>query len=108
MASIRPNFAQQVGARQAVGGNAEMHHAAGQRAGLVDFHAMAQTRRGDRRPTSRSAGAHHQHAFAGRRGSDTERPAVLGGQVTEKTFHGVNADRGIERPRGCSAVSHGW
>ncbi len=32
-------------ARQPVFGNAEAHHAAGQRAGFVDFHAVAETRK---------------------------------------------------------------
>ena len=36
------DLGQQVGARQAIGRDAEMQHAAGHRAGLADFHLMAE------------------------------------------------------------------
>ena len=59
-------------ARQAVGGDAEMHHAAGQRAGIADLDRVPEPREviGGRQPAR--PGADHQHALARRRGRAIE------------------------------------
>ena len=57
-------------ARQPVGGNAEMKHAAGQRSCLVDLHLMAKPRQMiGGRETARTS-PDHQHALAGARRFD--------------------------------------
>ena len=59
-----PNFLHEVFPRQAVGGNAEMHHAARQRAGFVDLDCMTQSRQVIGGGEAARAGADHQHALA--------------------------------------------
>ncbi len=65
----------QVFARQAVGGNAEMQHAAGQRTGLVDLDLMAEARQVVSCGEAARAGADDEHALAGRRRADGQRQA---------------------------------
>ena len=83
-------------ARQPVGGNAEMQHAAGQRSCLVDLHLVAEPRQmiGGRQ-TARTS-PDHQHALAGARRFDRQRPFVPHRKVTQEAFDGVNADRTVE------------
>ena len=61
------DLAHQIRARQPIGRNAEMHHAAGQRSRLVDLDRVAQAREMIGGRQSARAGADHQHALAARR-----------------------------------------
>ncbi len=86
----------QILARQPVGGDAEMQHAAGLRSCLVDLHLMAKPRQmiGSREPTRTSPD--HQHAFAGAGRVDGQRPFVLRREIAQKAFDCVNTDRRVE------------
>ena len=85
----------QIVARQAVGRDAEMQHAAGQRAGLVDLDLMTEPGQviGGRQ-TARS-GADHQDALA-RGGRDRHGPALGCRQVAEKTLDRVDRHGGVQ------------
>ena len=86
----------QILARQPVGGNAEMQHAAGQRACLVDLHLMAKPRQMiGGRETARTS-PDHQYALAGAGRIDRQRPFVLRCEIAQKAFDCVNADRTVE------------
>ena len=98
----------QILARQAVGGDAEMHHAAGQRAGLVDLDGVARAAPGGRRRTARSdrrrprARACRSAARRlGRRQPSSPR------QVAEEALDRVDADRAVELCRDCSGSRTG-
>jgi hypothetical protein len=98
------DLAHQIGARQPVGRDAEMHHAAGHRPRLMDLDRMAEpceviSGRQPARP-----GADDQHAFAARRGCDRERPAFHGGEVAEEALDRVDADRSVEH----AAIARGF
>ena len=86
----------QILARQPVGGNAEMQHAAGQRSCLVDLHLMAKPLQmiGSREPTRPSP--NHQHALARAGRVDGQRPFVLRREIAQKAFDCVNADRAVK------------
>ena len=90
------HFLHEIGARQAIGGNAEMQHAAGQRTRVADFDGVAKAGEmiGRRQPAR--AAADHQDALAARRGRHGWRPALLGRKIAEKPFHGMDADRAVE------------
>ena len=61
-----PNFAHEILSGQTVGGNAELHHAAGHGRSFVDFDGVAQAGEmiGGRQPAR--PGADHQHSPAAR------------------------------------------
>ena len=83
-------------ARQAVGGDAEMHHAAGERTGLVDLDGVAEPGQMIGRRQARGPGADHQHFAAARRGVDPELPVFPRREVAEETFHHVDGNRRID------------
>ena len=91
---------QQVGARQAIGGDAEMQHAAGQRARLVDLDLLAEPRQmiGGRQPAR--PGADHQDALA-RGGRDGTRPAFARRHVAEEALDRVDRHGGVQLARDC-------
>ena len=66
----------QFGARQAIGGNAEMQHAAGQRAGFVHFDRMAKAGQMVGRRQSARAAAHDQDALAAGSGAAWQEPSL--------------------------------
>ena len=83
-------------ARHAVGGNAEMDHAAGERACIPDFDPMAQPCQmiGRRKPGR--AGADDQDAFAARFGLARKTPPLLQGEIAEIALDRVDADRAVQ------------
>ncbi len=64
-------------ARQAVGGNAEVHHAAGHRASLMDFDGMAETGQMVGGGQATGTGADHQRPLAAGGNGDFELPVFL-------------------------------
>ena len=84
------------GAWQAIGGNAEVHHAAGDRPGIADHDVVPEAPQVVRRRQPARSGADDQHLQAGGRGARRKRPALLDGQVAEEAFDGVDADGGVE------------
>ena len=91
----------QIGARQAIGGNAEMQHAAGQRPGLVDLHLMAQPRQMIGRRQAARPGADDQHAFAGgRRAIGTVQPSSVARSPRKRSTAWI--DTAARVPRDCS------
>ena len=83
-------------ARQPVGRNAEMQHAAGQRSCLVDLHLMAKLRQMiGGRETARTS-PDHKHALAGAWRFDRQGPFVPRREIAEKAFDCVNADGTVE------------
>ncbi len=94
-------------ARQAVFGNAEAHHAARERAGFADRHAMAETGEMIGGRQARRAGADDEDAFAAERGGLFERPAFLDRQVAEKALDRIDADRLVDRRRDCTPFRTG-
>ena len=83
-------------ARQAVGGDAEAHHAAGHGPGLVDRDLVAQARQVVGRREPRGPRADDQHLLAGGRGGRVELPAALERLVAEEVLDRVDADGGVE------------
>ena len=83
-------------ARQAVLGNAEAHHAAGQRAGLAQRHRVAGAAQVIGGGKARRACADHQHPLAGFGLGRREAPALLDGEVAEEALDGIDADGGVE------------
>src|SRR5512132_584271 len=90
------NLAVEDVARQPVGGDAEVHHAACDRAGLVDLHGMAHQRQMMRARQTAGAGADDQDAFAGGRRGDRRRPLLGERLVSEKPLDRVDGDRRVE------------
>ena len=78
-----------------------MHHAAGQRSRFVDFDAHGRGARDGRRPTGRSARRRRPERACRRRSVDLERPALLRGEIAEKSLDRMDADRRIELRRDC-------
>ena len=83
-------------ARQPVVGDAEAHHAAGQRAGLADRHRVAEAGQVVGGGEPGRAGADHQHPLARRLGVDVELPAPADRLVAEEALDRVDADRLVE------------
>ena len=83
-------------ARQAVFGNAEAHHAAGKRAGLVNLHCMTHAPQVISRRQARRTGADHQHALAGLGRRRRKAPAVADRHVAEESLDRIDADRFVE------------
>ena len=83
-------------ARQPVGGDAEVHHAAGDRAGLVDLHGVAHQRQMMRARQAARAGADDQDALAAGCRGDRRRPPLGERHVAEKALDRVDGDRRVE------------
>ena len=90
------NLRHQIRARQPVGGNAEVQHAAGDRARVVHLHAVPEPGQMVRGREAARPRPDDQHALAGRRRVDRERPALGPGEVAEEPLDGVNADRRVQ------------
>ena len=99
------DLGEQVGARQAIGGNAEMQHAAGHRTGLADLHLMAEAGEVVGGRQAARTGADDQDALAGG-GGDRHRPALRGRHVAEEAFHRMDDTAASSSPR-LQAVSQG-
>jgi hypothetical protein len=95
------DFACKVYARQPVSRDAEMHHAARQRSRLVDLDRVTETCEMICRRQAAGTGTHDEHAFAGRRGLDLVRPVAFRGEIAQKAFDRMDADRRIQ----CAAVT---
>ena len=89
-------------ARQPVLGNAEAHHAAGERAGFHDLHRVAEPPQVIGGRQSRRARADDQHALAALGRGRRELPAALDRLVAEEALDRVDADRLVELRRGCT------
>ena len=96
----------EISTRQPIGGNAEMQHAAGQRTGFADFHAVATAGEMVGRRQSAWAAADHQDALAAWRRRYGRLPGLCGCQVTQKPLHGMNADGTVELA--AAAVRLAW
>ncbi len=83
-------------AREAVLGDAEAHHAAGQRAGLVDRDRVAEASEVVGSGQARGARADDEHALAGRRRGHVDRPAPLDRLVAEEPLDRVDPDRLVD------------
>ena len=68
----------------------------GQRPGFADLDGVAEPREMVGRREAARPGAHDEHALAGGRRLDRERPAFLRGPVAEKPLDGVDADGAVE------------
>ena len=84
------------GARHAVGGNAEVHHAARDRAGIADLDLVPEAGEVVAGGDARGPGAHHQHPLARALRRTLEAPAVLDRGIAEEALDGVDADRAVE------------
>ena len=82
-------------ARQAVRGNAVVHHAAGLGVGVADLDVVAEAPQVVRARQARRAGADDEHALAGRR-PRRDRPALLVGEIAEEAVERMDRDRLIE------------
>ena len=91
------DFLRQHIARQAVGGDAEMQHAAGQRPGFVQLNRVASAGEVVGGGEAGWPGADDQDTFAGRWRGDARQPALRQGGVAKETFDGVDADRCVQR-----------
>ena len=83
-------------ARQPVLGDAEAHHAAGHRPGLVDRHLVAEPGEVVGGGEPGGPGTHHQNPLAGRLGRRLHSPAVLDRLVAEEALDRVDAHRLVE------------
>ena len=88
---------QQIGAGQAIGGYAELHHAAGYRPGIPDFDGVTQPREMIGGGKTARPRADDQHPFSARRRIDWERPVLGRGEVAEIPLDRMNLDGGIDR-----------
>ena len=91
-------------ARQAVFRDAEAHHAAGERPGLTDRHAMAETAQVIGGREARRTRADHEHALARLRLRLVERPALGDRDVAKKPLDRIDPDRFVD----LSAVAGGF
>ena len=82
-------------ARQAVGGNAVVHHAAGLGVGVADLDLVPEAAQVIGARQARGTGADHEHALAGRR-PRRDRPAFLVGEIAEKPIERMDRDGLIE------------
>ena len=83
-------------ARQPVLGNAEAHHAAGERSGVDDLDAVAEAPQVIGGRQARGSRADDEHALAALGLGRREFPAPLDRLVAEKALDGVDADRLVE------------
>ena len=79
-----------------IGGDAEMQHAAGQRAGFVNLDGVPEAPEVIRGGEAAGARADDEHTFTRRGGRRGQRPALAQGEVTQKAFDGVDADGAVE------------
>ena len=83
-------------ARQTVLGDAEAHHAAGEGAGLLDRHLVAQARQMIGGRESGRPGADHQHVLTRGGGGRCELPAELDRLIAQEALDRIDADRLVE------------
>ena len=83
-------------ARQPVFRNAEAHHAAGERPGLVDLDRMAEPAQMIGGRQAGRPGADHQHALAALGRRRREAPALPDRLVAEETLDRIDADRFVD------------
>ena len=76
--------------------DAEAHHPAGHRAGLLDRHRVAEPGEVVRSRKTGRPGADDQHPLAARLGFDLDLPAALDRLVAEEALDRVDADRLVE------------
>ena len=88
-------------ARQAVAGDAEAHHAAGDRPGVADRDRVPAPRELVGGGQAGGAGADDEHTLAGRLGVDGQLPALADRLVAEEALDAVDADGVVELRRGC-------
>jgi len=91
-----PHFRVQHLPGQPIGRDSEMHHAAGHRPCLADFHLVPQAAQVIRDRQSARAGAHHQDLVAAFLGGTHQGPALVYGQVPEIPLHCVDADGHVQ------------
>ena len=82
-------------ARQAVGRNAVMHHAAGLGVGIADLDLVSEAAQLIRARQPRGTSADHEHALAGGR-AGRHGPAVVVGEIAEKPIERMDRDGRIE------------
>ena len=104
---MRADLLHQHVARQAVGGDAEMQHAARQRPRLVHLHLVAQPREvvGGRQPAR--PGADDQHALAAGLAGDGQAPAFGGGAVAKGRASTLWMPTALSSSARLQLVSHG-
>jgi hypothetical protein len=90
------DFRQQLDTRQPVGGNAEMHHTAGDGPRFPDLGSMAAAREMIGRREPARPGADDQHPLAARRRVDRELPVFCRGTIAEESFDRMDADAAVE------------
>ena len=90
--TMRAHFRVEHVARQPVLRDAEAHHAAGERAGFEDRHAVAEPAQVVGGGESRRARAHDQHALPGFRFGRREFPAALDRLVAQEALDRIDAD----------------
>src|SRR5271166_7008614 len=74
-----------------------MHHAAGNRSGLVDLDRMAEAREVVSGGEPARSGADDEDALAARRRVDRQPPTLRRSEVAEKALDRVDADRSVQR-----------
>ena len=91
-----PDLAVENIARQAIGRDAEVHHAAGKRPGLVDLDLMTHQPQMMRARQPARPAADNQDPLARRLGGERRCPAFLERQITQEPLDGVDAHRAVE------------
>jgi hypothetical protein len=82
--------------RQPVRGDAEVHHAAGDRAGVADLDRVAEAPQVVARPRARSGRRRPRAPGAPTTARRGQRPALFDGEVAQEALDGVDADRAVE------------
>ncbi len=83
-------------ARQAVGGNPVVHHAARLGVGIADLDVVPEAPQVVCARQAGRAGADDEHALPGRR-AGSDRPALLVGEIAEEPVDRMDGHRGIEK-----------
>ena len=83
-------------ARHPIGGNAEVHHAAGQRSGIPDLDLMTEACQVIAGGQTRGPGADHEHALARLLVRRLEPPPLLNRAIAEEALDGMDADRAVQ------------
>ncbi len=89
---------------QAIGRDAEVHHPARHRAGLMDHHGMAAAGQVIGARKTGGTGSDDQHPLARRDRRLGEPPALLEGEIAQISLDGVDADRRLQ----LAAVAQGF